>query len=332
MTATVSASPTPLGGQGDRAPEALELVVVGITDAATGIRSFTFAAADGAELPGFVPGSHIVVQAGGHANAYSLTNDGVRPSTYSISVLRLVDGNGGSTWMHDSLQLGDTITIRRPRSAFAPMARARKHLLIAGGIGVTPIVSHLRAAHRWHRDVQVLYSFREGAAAHVHDLVGLGSSAVELFTEHDVFTERLAAVLADQPVGTHLYTCGPAGMIDHVIGTATAAGWPASRIHFERFGIDALDAGDPFRVRLTESGRTLDIPSGTSLLEALEADGVAVPNLCRQGVCGECRLPLTGGRPVHRDLYLSDEEKESGTALMPCVSRAENGCTLEVPL
>ncbi|MFW0794431.1 PDR/VanB family oxidoreductase [Gordonia sp. CPCC 205515] len=310
----------------------LDLVITSITEQTPAIRTFTVAAADGHELPAFIPGSHLVVHAGPHVNAYSLTNDGVRPTEYTISVLRIADGNGGSVWLHDVARVGDPITVGLPRSAFAPIARARKHLLIAGGIGVTPILSHARAARRWGRDIQLLYTFRPGHAAHMHDLVELTGRSTELFTDRMTFAERLDVALTEQPVGTHLYTCGPAAMIDHVIGAAVAAGWPQSRIHHERFGIDALDAGDPFTVRLTESGRVVEVPSGTSLLESLEDNGIAVKNRCRQGVCGECRIPVTAGRPIHRDLYLSDEEKNACTALMPCVSRAEAGAVLEVPL
>lgn len=315
-----------------RAVATMNLVVTDIVSAAPEIKTITLAAPGGERLPGFVAGSHLVVQAGERTNAYSLISDGTAPLGYTISVLRIADGNGGSRWMHDTLAVGDTIAVQPPRSAFAPLARAAKNLLIAGGIGVTPILSHLRSARRWGRDVQVLYTFREGHGAHVHDVVALSGGAAELFTEQQEFCDHLEAVLIDQPIGTHLYVCGPAPMIDHVIATATRRGWPASRIHLERFGADALDAGDPFTVALTESGLSIDVPSGTSLLEALEAAGIDVPNLCRQGVCGECRIPLCSGDPVHRDLYLSDEEKQAGDALMPCVSRARKGTTLEVQL
>lgn len=316
-----------------RRPTTLVLTVTSIVNSANGIRTITLSAPDGAPLPGFVPGSHLVVQAGEYSNAYSLVSDGAHPTEYTISVLRVTDGNGGSRWLHDVLAEGDQLEVRPPRSAFAPAARAGKHLLIAGGIGVTPIVSHLRAAARWQRNVQVLYAFRPGYAAHVDEVSRLAGGNAELFTTRDEFAIRLADTLLDQPVGTHLYVCGPAGFIDHVLESASIAGWPASRLHSERFGIDALDAGDPFRVTLTRSGRTLDVPSGTSLLEALETNGIAVPNLCRQGVCGECRIDLCGGdEPIHRDLFLTEEEKQSRTAIMPCVSRAGDGCTLEVPL
>ncbi len=329
MTATISRPSTNEVRDGSAT---MRLTVAEIRDAAVDIRSITFVDPDGATLPGFVAGSHLIVSAGDRSNAYSLTCDGVAPSSYTISVLRVADGQGGSRWIHDDLAVGDVVDVEPPRSAFAPAARAAKHLLIAGGIGVTPIVSHLRAARRWGREVQVLYTFREGRGAHIDDVVALAGGAAELFTAPDDFTRRLAATLLDQPIGTHLYVCGPAGMIDHVVATAAAAGWPESRIGFERFGADALDAGDPFVVRLTESDRTIDVPSGVSVLEALEDNGIRVPNRCRQGVCGECRIPVSGGEPLHRDLYLTDDEKRAGDAFMPCVSRACEGATLEVPL
>jgi ferredoxin-NADP reductase len=310
----------------------LQLVVAAVDDAVPGVRSLTLRAADDRPaLPSFVPGSHLVLECGGRANAYSLTSASVCPQEYTISVLRLADGAGGSRWLHDQLAVGDSVTAHVPRSAFAPVARATKHLLIAGGIGVTPVISHLRAAQVWGRDVQVLYAYREGRGAHVDELKELAGDHVEFFTDRTGFLERLDRVLTEQPLGAHLYVCGPGSMIDRVTETAGRQGWPASRIHAERFGIDALDPGEPFRVTLTASGTEVDVPSGTSLLEALEAAGHAIPNRCRQGVCGECRIPVSAGTPVHRDLFLTDDEKAAGDALMCCVSRAD-GPGLEVSL
>lgn len=309
----------------------LELVVTGATEPVPGIRSLTLAAPDGGDLPGFVPGSHLVIECGGRANAYSLTSDGIAPTSYAVSVLEVTDGCGGSRWVHRELRVGDTVTARLPRSLFPPIARAAKHLLIAGGIGATPVVSHLRAARTWQRETEVHYVFREGRGAHVDDVLALTDGAAELHTDRAEFCARLEKALADQPLGTHLYVCGPAPMIEHVLETARALGWPESRLHSERFGIDALDPGDPFDVILTATGTTLRVPSGTSLLEALEDAGVPVPNLCRQGVCGECRIRVTAGTPLHRDFFLTDEEKAAGDALMACVSRCA-GPSLEVPL
>jgi ferredoxin-NADP reductase len=329
MADTAVSGPTP-GWRNHAAT--LQLVVTSVAAPARDIRSITFADPAGRALPGFVPGSHVVVHAGSHTNAYSLTGDGTHPARYSISVLRVAGGNGGSRWLHDELDEGDLVTVGLPRSAFAPVARARKHLLIAGGIGITPMVSHLRAADRWQRDAQLLYVFRESSAAHLPDVTALAGARAELFTDRASFAGGLGRALCSQPVGTHLYVCGPSTMIDAVVASAEAAGWPPSRIHVERFGMDALDVGDPFRVTLTGSGRSVDVPSGTSLLEALENAGASVPSLCRQGVCGECRIPVTGGKPVHRDHYLGSDEKQAGDVIVPCVSRAEAGTTLEVPL
>ncbi|WP_141013250.1 PDR/VanB family oxidoreductase [Nocardioides sambongensis] len=312
----------------------LKLVVTAVEDAARDIRTVTLATPDGGELPSFVPGSHLVVECEGPANAYSLVSDGVLPEHYRISVLRVPDGAGGSRWIHD-LGVGDTVSALPPRSAFAPVATATKHLLIAGGIGVTPMLSHLHAARRWGRRVQLLYAFRDGYGAHVADVeelvAALPGGCVELLSDRAALLGRLGEVLGTQPLGTHLYVCGPGAMIDAVLAAAQAGGWPASRLHAERFGVDALDPGEPFSVTLTGSGSTVDVPSGVSLLDALDGAGVAVPRLCRQGVCGECRIPVTAGTPLHRDLFLTDEERRAGDAVMACVSRSL-GPTLEVPL
>lgn len=309
----------------------LDLVVTEAMEAVPGVRSLTLAARDGGDLPGFVPGSHLVIECGGRANAYSLTSEGVAPLSYAVSVLEIPDGSGGSRWVHRELAVGDTVTAHPPRSLFPPVARAAKHLLIAGGIGVTPIVSHLRAARAWGRETEVHYVFREGRGAHIDDVLALTEGAAALHTDRREFSARLEKALADQPLGTHLYVCGPAAMIDHVLDTARASGWPESRLHSERFGMEALDPGEPFDVTLTATGTTLAVPSGASLLEALEGAGVEVPNLCRQGVCGECRTPVTAGAPLHRDLFLTDEEKAAGNVLMACVSRCA-GPALEVSL
>lgn len=313
-----------------RADHTLRLTVTSITESARGIRTFTLA--NGAPLPGFVAGSHVMVAAGEHVNAYSLVSDGTHPTEYAISVLRVPDGAGGSRWLHDHVTPGDSLHVGLPRNGFAPLAHASKHLLIAGGIGVTPIVSHLRSHRRWGRKTQVIYTFRPGRGAHIDDILDLTGGDAELFTARTDFLSRLHAALRQQPIGTHLYVCGPGALIDDAVAAAADAGWPKSRIHLERFGIDNLDAGDPFAVRLTHTGATVPVPAGVSMLEAIEAAGVVVPNLCRQGVCGECRIPVSAGIPVHRDLYLSAEEKVAGGAVMACVSRAARGCTLEVPL
>ncbi len=296
----------------------LQLVVHDVVDAGP-VRTLTLAAPDGATLPAYVPGSHVVLECGGRPNAYSLLDDGVQPSAYRVSVLLRADGAGGSRWVH-ALRVGDPVHASAPRSAFAPVAAAKHHLLIAGGIGVTPLLSHAAAARRWGRAFSFLYCHRTGA--HLAELRSLCGPALHEFTDRGRFAEHLAAALVRQPLGTQLYVCGPSGFADSVTAAAVAAGWPTSRLHLERFGADALDAGRPFRVRV--GAASYDVAPGVSLLETLERHGHEVPYRCRQGVCGECLLPVRAGRIEHRDLYLSEAEKAGGDQLLPCVSRAHD--------
>ncbi|VEG56742.1 ferredoxin [Mycolicibacterium aurum] len=312
----------------------LKLTVADIDDTVEGIRTLTLTHVDDTPLPSFTPGSHLVVECGGTANAYSLTGDAIAPAAYVISVLRrtgdAVGAPSGSRWIHDELAVGDTVVARAPRSAFAPILRARRHLLVAAGIGITPMVSHLRSARLWGRDARLLYIHRQGRDAYVDTVRGLTDHA-SIHTRRADFASELSSTLADQPFGTHLYICGPEAFIEFVAATATVLGWPGSRIHVEHFGSDALDPGEPFSVQVSSTGECFTVDSGVSLLEALESRGVAVPNLCRRGVCGECRIPVSAGTITHRDLYLSDDEKSAGDALMACVSRA-HGETLELAL
>ncbi|MDN6618220.1 MAG: iron-sulfur cluster-binding domain-containing protein, partial [Corynebacterium variabile] len=141
----------------------------------------------------------------------------------------------------------------------------------------------------------------------------------------------LDRVLSSSPIGTHAYICGPGPMIEAFRARAADYRWPASRVHFEAFAAPELDAGEPFDVIDTASGRSINVPAGVSALSALEDAGYRVPNMCRQGVCGECRLSVTAGVPVHRDMVLTDDERSAGTSWLPCVSRCE-GETLEVAL
>ncbi|PHV69091.1 PDR/VanB family oxidoreductase [Williamsia muralis] len=314
MTHTVNAPPAGLTGTD-------LLVTVGtVRELCDGIREVTFTGAQA--LPSFTPGSHVGVRWGtGVQNSYSLTGPCTDPDHYAICVRRDDAGRGGSAWIH-ALRVGDQVVITPPRSAFAPISVARHHVLIAGGIGVTPILSHVRAAVQWHRSFEVIYSHRPGQDALADELQNLCGDRLTIVHDVDDFRSHLTPILEDSVLGTHLYTCGPAMMIDAVAAAATAAGWPAQRIHSEQFSSAVATGGAPFAARLRRTGVLVPVGADVSLLEALLERGVAVPNLCRQGVCGECRVTVRGGRIDHRDFYLSDDERAEGDAMMPCVSRA----------
>ena len=299
----------------------LKLQVAEVTAQTPSITSITFTDPAGGPLPAYVPGSHLLVQCGDGVNAYSLTGSGRSPSDYSVSVLRVASGAGGSAAMH-RLRAGDRVLVSRPRSAFTPMATARHHLLIAGGIGVTPMLSHARAAAEWGMAATMIYMYRPAEGAHVPELRELLDTRLVECTDRGSFRQALAEKLSSQRLGTHLYVCGPAAFMESVLASARELGWPETRLHSEPFGTPELDAGQPFRAKLTRSGIQVEIPAGVSLLEALEGADVGVPNMCRKGVCGECSVAVLRGTPQHRDLYLSEDQKASGRTMMCCVSRS----------
>lgn len=304
-----------------RADDRLRLVVQAVEDAAPGIRSLVLAHPEGGALPSFLPGSHVVVDCGDRRNAYSLTGPCLTPSTWTVSVLRKPDGGGGSMWMHQ-LKPGAEVAVTPPRSMFPPVPGAHRHLLVAGGIGVTPILSHVRSAAGWGQEFQVLYGHRPGAAAHAEELAELCGERLETWDDQPGFLARIGQALREQPFGTHLYVCGPPPLMDAAVAAARESGWPQERVHTERFSGEVLEPGEPFTVRLARRGTEIRVPAGVSALEALEGAGLSVPNMCREGVCGECRVPVLAGRPLHRDLFLSTEERDAGDSLMCCVSRS----------
>jgi dimethylamine monooxygenase subunit B len=217
----------------------LKLQVTEVTAQTPSITSITFTDPAGRPLRPYVPGSHLLVQCGDGINAYSLTGSGKSPSDYSVSVLRVASGAGGSAAMH-RLRAGDPVLVSRPRSAFAPMATARHQLLVAGGIGVTPMLSHARAAAEQGTPASMLYMHRAREGAHVPELRELlGTSFVEC-TDRGSFRQALEEKLSSQRLGTHLYACGPAAFMESVLASARELGWPEARLHSEPFGTPEL--------------------------------------------------------------------------------------------
>lgn len=298
---------------------------------APGLRALTLVHADGAALPSFAPGGHVVVHLPGappRRNSYSLASSPSRTDSYRIVVRLDRAGRGGSRALHEQVTVGDRLAIEAPQSLFAPDRTAARHVLVAGGVGITPFISY---AH------ELMYAgtpFELHWSSRTRDSGALGAELAELcppgsLRVHSGGRDALLHVLGDdildrQPLGAHLSVCGPAAMIDDVLGMARRLGWPESRLHSERF---ALEAGrrEPFAVELSRSGLVLDVPVELTLLEALEEAGLDVPYLCRQGICGECRTVVLRGVPDHRDDYLTAGDRSVNSAIMPCVSRCAEG-------
>ncbi len=312
------------------APATRMVAVAGIEEPTDEVRTLRLVSATGEPLSPFAPGSNIEVHCGERRNAYSLIGDPRDTSHYAISVLRVAGGAGGSRFLHDDVRRGDLLTISPPKSAFAPPAAARHHLLIAAGIGVTPFLSYARAFARTGASYELHYVHRARQDPHA-GLLGLPMQAVRRYVGRESLAASLPEVLDGARMGTHLSVCGPPAMIDETLTLARDRGWPAHRLHSERFvGVDA-PPGEPFTARLARSGQTIDVPTGVSLLDAVLSAGIDLPHLCRQGVCGECKVGVLGGTPLHHDLHLSASQRAAGDAVMACVSRCD-GDGLELDL
>ncbi|CAN5462344.1 PDR/VanB family oxidoreductase [soil metagenome] len=310
----------------------LAVTVTEVTDITPQIKRFRFVARDGSPLPAFSGGAHVIVEMQDgetlRRNPYSLMSPPTDTSSYTISVRRDDAGRGGSQFMHAAVRPGLEMIIGRPVNLFPIDWRARRHLLIAGGIGITPFLAQLVQHEAADSDVELHFSVRSrDQGAYLDDLETRYGDRVHVYGDDRGERIPLDDVLAAQPLGTHLYVCGPTGMMDWVLGTARAAGWPESTLHNERFLAPA--SGVPYEVTLALSGKQVRVTEHQSMLDAIEATGVDAPYMCRGGACGECETEVVAceGTILHNDNFLSAEDKASGRKIMPCVSRFE-GTTL----
>lgn len=294
------------------------------------VKHFTLVREDGETLPPFSGGSHVVVSmdAGGrvYRNAYSLMGSPEDGAAYHISVRRQERSRGGSVFMHDKVVEGSILQITLPTNLFPISRMGRKHILIAGGIGITPFMSQLHDIERNGHDYELHYAFRAPEhGAFVEKLQARCGDRAYFYIDSEGQKLDIQEVLRRQPLGTHVYVCGPGPMVTAVQEATHALGWPQRHFHSEQFG--APPGGEPFHVTLAKSGVVVDVPGDMSMLQALEDAGAEVDSLCRGGACGRCMVEVleVDGELLHHDDYLSEAEKASGKKIMPCVSRAR--CT-----
>lgn len=300
---------------------------------ADGVRSFELCPVDGT-LPDVAPGAHIDVHLpNGLVRQYSLTA-GSNASRYVLGVNRDAHSRGGSRYMHEQVRPGDRLDIGTPRNHFALDAEAAHSVLIAGGIGITPLYAMATRLSEAGRAWTLYYCVRaRERAAFLEPLMALAERSpngrLHLVCDQapGQASLDLAQVVA-QHAGqeTHFYCCGPAPMI--AAYERACADLPPACVHLEYFSVPAVAPGDgdapantAFRVRLARSGQSFDVPPDQSILEVLLAQGVPVFNSCREGMCGSCETPVLAGQPEHRDRVLSPDERAAGNTMMICVSR-----------
>ena len=308
----------------------LEVRVKRICYEADNINSYELVAPGGGELAPFTAGGHIDLHLpNGMIRSYSLVNDQCERHRYVIAVNRDAASRGGSSFVHDNIRAGDIITVSCPRNNFALHEEADRSILIAGGIGITPLLSMIRRLEVLGRRGELFYAARTRRAAAFLDELGALQPNVHLNLHVDFDDERsgrifdISAIVGKAPAQAHLYCCGPVPMLEAF--EAATADRPADHVHAEYFQAreaPAIEGG--FEIRLARSNRTITVEAGKTILDALLDAGIAANYACAEGVCGTCETRVLEGIPDHRDQFLSREEQAANKTIMICCSGAKS--------
>jgi ferredoxin-NADP reductase len=321
-------SPTALSGTEAKADQAglIEVRLTAIRYAARDTNMYEFSRLDGGELPAYQPGAHIDVHLpNGIIRQYSLIEAHPDPSHYTIAVKRDPASRGGSRCVHDELRVGRTLTIGAPRNNFALVEDANHVVLLAGGIGITPIWCMVQRLERLGRSWNLYYACRSRAdMAFLHALEKMTSSQFHFDEESGGKFLDVASIISVTPRDAHLYCCGPTPMLQAF--EAATAGWPREQVHIEYFTPKEQPAKTGgFVVELARSGQEFIIPEGKTILQVLLDAGVDVDYSCELGICGACEQRVISGEPEHRDAILSEEEQAANDKVMICCA----GCKSE---
>jgi len=332
--------------------EELLLVVSDIEQKSDKIKLFKLMAKEGGILPAFEPGAHLPIQMelsekNSLVRHYSIISSSHDNRFYEIAVQQEKHGGGGSNYMHEELHIGQTVKAKSPVNAFSLSSPGKHHILIAGGIGITPILSMLRELSQKNESYELHYSvktdndfaFKEeivklaGNKAHFYFTKGVNSKGnrTDKNSTQEMLPTRLdlRLLFKEDKKSSHIYICGPVRMIEAVKEQADENNWQASHIHYESFGNTRLETDRAVEVKLQKSGEVIVIDAKETLLDGLLAANVKVPFECRRGECGMCVTEYVEGIPDHRDAYLTKEEKKQSLCL--CVSRAKsNSITLDL--
>lgn len=314
-----------------RPPATLELRLACKRVEAKGVCSFEFVDPRGRKLPPWTPGAHVDVHiAPGMVRQYSLCGDPRDRSRYLIAVQRSTSSHGGSSAMHEGLQPGTRMKIGLPRNHFPLAGNAAHTVLLAGGIGITPLIAMAESLAAAGASFELHYCARSAEQAAFLERLGDPHirSRVRLHFSHGkqrVDMEKLLPAFAE---GLRLYICGSGGFTDAALGACARRGWPDDAVSTERFAPQpsAGSAADdrPFELVIASSGRVLHVPRGQSALDALRAAGFTIPSSCEQGLCGTCICGVLEGEPEHRDQCLSAQARKANDCFTPCCSRARS--------
>lgn len=287
------------------------------------------------KLPPFAAGAHIDVQVGnGLTRQYSLCNPQEGANSYVIAVLKEPSSRGGSRAMHETIRAGDTLRISEPRNHFPLAHDAKRSVLFAGGIGITPILCMAERLAMTGADFELHYCSRARERTAFVDRILQSSLASRVRFHFDDGSDAqkldLQQTIGAVSEGTHLYVCGPGGFMDWVLTSAKSFGWNEHQLHKEYFSaaVEKNVQGDDvaFDVQVASTGQVFRVPPGRTVIAVLEENGIDVPVSCEQGVCGTCLTRVLQGEPDHRDLFMTDEERAANDQFTPCCSRSKSPC------
>ncbi|TWI52361.1 vanillate O-demethylase ferredoxin subunit [Pseudomonas duriflava] len=308
----------------------IEVMIVSKKTEATDICSLELASVDGTPLPEFSAGSHIDVHLpDGLVRQYSLCNHSDERHRYQIAVLKDPASRGGSVGVHQ-LTEGMHLHISEPRNLFPLAHGAKRSLLFAGGIGVTPILCMAERLAHMDADFEMHYCTRSADRAAFVERIKQSPFAdrVQFHFDDGPAEQKLDAqtLLQNPQPDVHLYVCGPTGFMEHVLSTAKANGWPEENLHREYFAAAPMDTTNDgsFEMKIASTGQTLQVPADRTALEVLLDAGFDIPMSCEQGVCGTCLTRVLEGTPDHRDLFMTEEEQAANDQFTPCCSRAKS--------
>jgi ferredoxin-NADP reductase len=305
----------------------IEVRLTAIRYAARDTNLFEFRRLDGTPLPPYEPGAHVDVHLpSGHSRSYSLIVARPEPETYTFGIKRDPASRGGSRYMHDELRVGRTIKISAPRNNFPLKEDASHTVLIAGGIGITPIRCMVQRLTERERSFALHYACRSRAdAAFLHELQGAAGASFHFDDESEGRFLDVAGIVAAVPKDAHLYCCGPTPMLNAF--EAATKEWPRAQVHVEYFTPKQEPANPKkggFTVELARSGQEFFIPEGRTILEVLLDEGVDVDYSCELGICGACEQRIISGTAEHRDSILSEEEQAENKRVMICCAGSKS--------
>ncbi|MDI9409207.1 MAG: PDR/VanB family oxidoreductase [Candidatus Pacebacteria bacterium] len=311
----------------------IKVVVAARRDEADGIISLELRHPDGKNLPAFVAGSHIDLHLGKDLiRQYSLTNDPAETNRYLIGVLREPQSRGGSIAVHDKLKVGVALEISQPRNSF-PLDESAKHtVLMAGGIGVTPMLAMALRLKSLGKSFELHYCVRSKSRAAFVPLIeeaGLKDHVHFHFDDGEP-SQKLDPSKSLKPAsGTHLYVCGPGGFMEFILKSARTNKWSEDQLHVEYFGAKPVDASaaaaaGSFRVKAKKSNKEFEVPPNKSIAKCLMENGIAIPTSCENGICGTCLTGVLEGIPDHQDSFQTKAEKEKNNMMTVCCSRSKS--------